>query len=99
MGKTIVLKIISIALMLIAPIISGMAFYEYYKVAFQQAKYSFPLGNWVQHIPLAYEKIHLYIGIATLVFAVLAYISLLVKSILRLLLILLILALVYVFTR
>ncbi len=97
MGKTIVSKVISILLMLIAPIISGMAFYEYFKVEFQHAKYSFPLGEWVQHIPLAYTKVHLYIGIVALLYAVLAYISLLVKSLLRLLLILLIVALAYVF--
>jgi CHASE2 domain-containing sensor protein len=46
-----------------------------------------------------YNKTMLYIGIAALAFAVLSYISLLIKSLIRIVMILLILAVGYVITK
>ncbi len=99
MIKSLVVKIFSILLMLAAPIVSGMAFIEYYHVRYQHLKPAYPFGKWINETGLSYEKSILYIGIAALIFAVLAYVSLLIKSLIRVVLILLVVALVYVITR
>lgn len=99
MIKSLVVKIFSILLMLAAPIVSGMAFMEYYHVKYQHLKPNYPFGKWINETGLSYEKSILYIGIAALIFAVLAYVSLLIKSLIRVVLILLVIAMVYVITR
>lgn len=99
MIKSLITKAFSILLMLAAPIVSGMAFMEYYHVKIQHLKPSYPFGKWINETGLPYEKAILYIGIATLAFAILAYISLLIKSLIRIVVLLFIVAIVYVLTR
>lgn len=99
MIKSLVVKIFSILLMLAAPIVSGMAFIEYYHVKYQHLKPTYPFGKWINETGFSYEKSILYIGIAALIFAVLAYVSLLIKSLVRVVLILLVVSLVYVVSR
>ena len=81
--------------MIAAPIISGMAFLEYFHVKMQNLKPSYPFGNWILETGFPYDQSMLYIGIAALVFAVFAYISLLIKSFIRIVIILFIVALGY----
>lgn len=95
MIKSLITKAFSILLMIAAPIISGMAFLEYFHVKMQHLKPSFPFGKWVSETGFPYDKSMLYIGIAALVFAVFAYISLLIKSFIRIVIILFIVALGY----
>jgi hypothetical protein len=99
MLKSLVTKAFSIALMIAAPIISAMAFMEYYHVKMQHLKPSYPFGKWITEIGFEYNKTMLYIGIAALAFAVLSYISLLIKSLIRIVMILLILAVGYLITK
>jgi len=85
--------------MIAAPIISGMAFLEYFHVKIQHLKPSYPFGKWILGTSLPYEKSMLYIGIAAFAFAVLAYISLLIKSFIRIVIILFIVAMVYFISK
>ena len=85
--------------MIAAPIISGMAFLEYFHVKIQHLKPSFPFGKWILETGFPYEKSILYIGIAALVFAIFAYISLLIKSFIRIVIILFIVTLVYFISK
>lgn len=95
MIKSLITKAFSILLMIAAPVISGMAFIEYYHVKMQHQKPSFPFGHWISETGLPYDKTMLYIGIAAFVFAVLAYISLLIKSFIRIVIILFVIAVGY----
>jgi len=97
--KSLITKAFSILLMIAAPIISGMAFLEYFHVKIQHLKPSFPFGNWISETGFPYDKSMLYIGIAALIFAVLAYLSLLIKSFVRIVIILFIVALVYFISK
>jgi hypothetical protein len=99
MIKTLITKLFSIALMIAAPIISGMAFLEYYHVKFQHLKPKYPFGAWMSNEFLSYEKAILYIGIGSLLFAVLAYLSLMIKSLIRILIILFVVTIVYYFYK
>ena len=65
-----------------------MAFLEYFHVKIQHLKPSFPFGKWISETGFSYDKSMLYIGIAALIFAVLAYISLLIKSFIRIVIVL-----------
>jgi hypothetical protein len=93
--KSLITKAFSILLMIAAPIISGMAFLEYFNVKIQHLKPSFPFGKWILETGFPYDKSMLYIGIAALVFAIFAYISLLIKSFIRIVIVLFIVTLVY----
>jgi hypothetical protein len=95
MMKSLITKAFSILLMIAAPIIIGMAFLEYFNVKIQHLKPSFPFGKWILETGFPYDKSMLYIGIAALVFAIFAYISLLIKSFIRIVIVLFIVTLVY----
>ncbi len=97
--KSLTTKAFSILLMIAAPIISGMAFLEYFHVKIQHLKPSFPFGKWILETGFPYDKSMLYIGIAAFAFAVLAYISLLIKSFIRIVIILFIVALIYFISK
>ena len=99
MMKSLITKAFSILLMIAAPIISGMAFLEYFHVKIQNLKPSFPFGKWISETGFSYDKSMLYIGITALIFAVLAYISLLIKSFIRIVIILFVLALIYFLSK
>ncbi|MEI7977305.1 MAG: hypothetical protein WCI53_00530 [Bacteroidota bacterium] len=99
MFKSFISKAFSIILMLAAPIISGKAFLEYYHVKMQHLKPSYPFGKWITETGLPYDKAILYIGIIALAFAILAYVSLLIKSLIRIVIILLVVAVGYVLTK
>lgn len=76
-----------------------MAFLEYFHVKIQHLKPSFPFGKWISETGLSYDKSMLYIGIAALIFAVLAYISLLIKSFIRIVIVLFVVALIYFISK
>jgi hypothetical protein len=99
MIKSLITKAFSILLMIAAPIISGMAFLEYFHVKIQHLKPSFPFGKWISETGLPYEKSMLYIGVAALIFAALAYISLLIKSFIRIVIILFVVAVGYFISK
>lgn len=99
MFKSLIIKAFSILLMLAAPVISGKAFLEYYHVKMQHLKPSYPFGKWITETGLPYEKAMLYIGVIALAFAILAYVSLLIKSLIRIVIILLVVAVGYVLTK
>ncbi|MCF8429825.1 MAG: hypothetical protein K9G64_06805 [Bacteroidia bacterium] len=99
MMKSLITKAFSILLMIAAPIISGMAFLEYFHIKMQHLKPSYPFGKWILETGLPYDKSMLYIGIAAFAFAVLAYISLLIKSFIRIVIILFIIAVVYFISK
>lgn len=76
-----------------------MAFLEYFHVKIQHLKPRFPFGKWISETGLSYDKSMLYIGIAALIFAVLAYISLLIKSFIRIVIVLFVVALIYFISK
>jgi hypothetical protein len=89
--------------MLLAPIISGRAFYEYAQVKWMGHKPSYPFGQFLSKaihstqidFLSSYQNEMLSIGIVFLAITVLAYISMLIKTMFNLLKLALIFALVY----
>jgi hypothetical protein len=82
--------------MIVAPIVAVMAFMEYYHIKIQNLKPSYPFGKWIIETGFEYSKMMLYIGVAAMAFAVLSYVSLLIKSLIRIVIILLIVAFGYI---
>ncbi len=95
MLKSIVVKILVIALMIVTPIVAGIAFYEYYKVSILNMKPAYPFGKYLNFVEINYAKQMLVIGSLSLAFAVLSYLTLLIKSLIKLLLIAVIVAVIY----
>jgi hypothetical protein len=81
-------KLLTLALMIAGPIISGKAFYEYAAVRFMNQKPSFPFGReLMKTIQIkdvsylaTYESELLTIGCIFLAITVLAYISMMIKA-------------------
>ena len=96
-------KALGLLLMLIAPIISGRAFYEYAQVKWMGNKPSYPFGHFLSkalhssHIDYlsSYQNEMLSIGLAFLVITILAYISMLIKTMFNLVKLAIIFAIVY----
>ncbi len=88
----IIKKALSLALMIAAPLVAGMAFFEYANVSFLGEKPSYPFGKQLMHT-LQVKDIHylssyqnelLTIGVIFLVIAVIAYISMMVRALINL---------------
>jgi len=88
----IIKKLIGVVLMVIAPIISAKAFWEYINIAFLSHKPSYPFGKILMkslHSPelsfLAnYQQEILSIGVLFLAVSVLIYLSMLLKALMNL---------------
>ncbi|MDZ4667352.1 MAG: hypothetical protein SGJ00_05655 [bacterium] len=85
-------KLLSIALLIAAPIISGKAFYEYVNIKFLEHKPSYPFGKeLMDNLRVTdisylanYEKELLTIGFVFLGISVVAYIGMVIKALLNL---------------
>ncbi len=88
----IIKKIISLALMIAAPLISGRAFIEYANVSFLNKKPSYPFGKTLMHTLQVkdisylsnYQNELLTIGVVFLIIAVIAYVSMLIRALINL---------------
>ncbi len=85
-------KIVSIVLMIVAPVISGKAFYEYVGVKYLEHKPSYPFGkelmktiqtNDIQYLS-SYQDQLLTIGIVFLGISIIVYVSTLIKAMINL---------------
>lgn len=96
-------KALGVILMLIAPIISGRAFYEYAQVKWIGHKPSYPFGHFLAKAMhsaqidflISYQNEMLSIGLAFLVITILAYVSMLIKTMFNLIKLAIIFAIVY----
>jgi len=96
-------KALGVLLMLIAPIISVRAFYEYAQVKWMGHKPSYPFGHFLSkamHTAQidflnSYQNEMLGIGLVFLVITILAYVSMLIKTMFNLVKLALIFAIVY----
>lgn len=85
-------KLLSVALMIIAPIVAGKAFYEYIGVAYLKWKPSYPFGKeFMKTIQVkdisylaSYQNELLTIGVVFLAITVIAYVSMLIKALVNL---------------
>jgi hypothetical protein len=99
----IIKKLISLALMIIAPIISWRAFYEYVNITYLDKKPSYPFGKELMNLIhvsqidylSTYAKELLTIGVVFLIVSVIAYISMMIKALINLVWLALMLAVGY----
>lgn len=88
----IIKKALSLALMIAAPLVAGMAFFEYANVSFLGKQPSYPFGKQLMHTLQvkdisylsSYQNELLTIGVIFLVIAVIAYISMMVRALINL---------------
>lgn len=84
----IIRKLLTLALMIVAPIISGRAFYEYGQVAFFKSKPSYPFGEfWMDQLRFdglsylaSYQSQMLSIAVIFLAISVIAYLSMMFRA-------------------
>jgi hypothetical protein len=88
----IIKKIISLALMIAAPLISGRAFIEYANVSFLDKKPRYPFGKTLMHTLQVkdisylsnYQNELLTIGVVFLIIALIAYVCMLLRALINL---------------
>jgi hypothetical protein len=88
----IIRKVISLALMIAAPLIAGMAILEYAKVKFLGEQPSYPFGKTLMHTLQVkdisylanYQNELLSIGAVFLVIAIIAYVSMMIRALINL---------------
>lgn len=96
-------KLITLALMIVAPIISGRAFYEYANVAFLNKAPTYPFGKTLMktiqvkdiHYLSSYQNELLTIGFIFLAVSVIAYLSMMIRALVNMVWIALFLAVSY----
>ena len=90
--KNLFRKLLSVALMIIAPIVAGKALYEYVGVTYLNWKPSYPFGKeFMKTIQVkdisylaSYQNELLTIGVVFLAITIIAYISMMIKALVNL---------------
>jgi hypothetical protein len=103
MIQKIVLKLIGVILMILAPFVAFKAGYEWIRIKFLDAKPTYPLGEkWLQNAEIPdiqylanYEQQMLSIALVCLGIAVMTYLAMLIKTLIRLVWLALVLSIVY----
>jgi hypothetical protein len=103
MIQKIVLKLIGIILMILSPFVAFKAGYEWIRIKFLDAKPTYPLGKqWLQNAEIpdiqylaTYEQQMLSITLVCLGIAVITYIAMLIKTLIRLVWLALVMSIVY----
>ncbi len=101
--KNRLFRVLGIVLMLVAPVISGRALYEYAQIKWLNQKPSYPFGHELSKVIHSsqieflnnYLNEMLSIGLVFLAITILAYISMLIKTMFNLVKLAIILAVVY----
>ena len=105
MIQKIILKLIGIILMILAPFVAFKASYEWIRIKFLDAKPSYPFGkDWLQRAEVPdiqylanYEHQMLSIALVFLGIAIIAYLAMLIKALIRLVWLALLISIVYFF--
>jgi hypothetical protein len=105
MIQKIILKLAGIALMILAPFVAFKASYEWIRIKFLDAKPSYPFGKeWLHKAEMPdiqylanYEQQMLSIALVCLGIAIIAYVAMLIKALIRLVWLALVLSVCYFF--